>query len=148
MLACSMREIGNIETVRGICGAFGRGDISGVLDRLDETIVWITPGTNAVPMAGKRVGIDEVRGFFDLLSQRMTFSVFEAREFIAQGNRVIALVHYEGRDNKTGRSFVAESAMLWTLGNGKALRFREYTDTEALANAARSGGDLQVHGAA
>jgi len=132
-----MREIANIETVRSICAAFTRGDLQGVLDRMDETIVWIVPGTTAVPMAGKRTGIEEVRHFFEELSERLTFLVFEPREFIAQGNRVMVLVHYEGRDNQTGKPFAAESAMLWTIGNGRAIRFREYTDTEALASAAR-----------
>ncbi len=144
MLAVSMRETANIETVRAIYSAFGRGDVAGVLERLDETIVWITPGSKAAPMAGRRRGIEEVREFFERLAERMTFTVFAAREFLAQGNRVIALVHYEGRDNVTGRSFEAESAMLWTIGNGKAIRFQEYTDTEALVEAARPG-DLQVH---
>lgn len=132
-----MREIANIDTVRAVYAALGRGDIAGALDRLDETIVWITPGSEAVPMAGKRRGIEEVRGFFEALAHRVTFTVFEAREFLAQGNRVIALAHYEGRDNVTGKAFRAESAMLWTIGNNKALRFQEYTDTEALAEAAR-----------
>jgi ketosteroid isomerase-like protein len=139
-----MREVANIDTVRSVYSAFGRGDLPGILELLDETIVWITPGSTAVPLSGKRRGIDAVRGFFEQLAQRMTFTVFEAREFLAQGNRVIALVHYEGRDNTTGRPFTAEAAMLWTIGNGRVLRFQEYTDTEALAEAARPG-DLQVH---
>lgn len=137
MLTFSMRELTNIETVRAVYAALGRGDLGGVLERLDETIVWITPGSAAVPLAGRRRGIEEVRGFFEQLAQRITFTVFEAREFIAQGNRVIALVRYEGRNNETGRTFSAESAMLWTIGNGRAVRFQEYTDTEALAAAAR-----------
>src|SRR5262249_17761643 len=132
-----MREIANIETVRSICAAFTRGDLQGMLDRMDETIVWVVPGSPAVPMAGKRTGIEEVRRVFEQLAERLTFRVFEPREFIAQGNRVVALVHYEGRDNATGHAFEAESAMLWTIGNGRAIRFREYTDTEALAVAAR-----------
>jgi uncharacterized protein len=137
-----MREIANIETVRGICAALGRGDFARVLDRLDETIVWITPGSNAAPMSGRRRGIEEVRGFFEQQSQSLTLTVFELREFLAQGNRVIALVHYEGRVNATGRTFSTESAMLWTLGNGRALRFQEYTDTEALAEAARDAVEI------
>jgi ketosteroid isomerase-like protein len=66
--------------------------------------------------------------------------VFEPREFIAQVNRVVAFVNYEGRDKTTGRSFTADAAMLWSFGDGKVIRFQEYTDTEALANASRSGG--------
>jgi ketosteroid isomerase-like protein len=132
-----MREIANIETVRAIYAAFKRGDVQGILERMDETIVWVVPGSEAVPMSGRRSGIDEVRRFFEQLSERLTFRVFESREFIAQGNRVVALIHYEGQDNMTGQPFDAESAMLWTIANGKAIRFREYTDTEALAMAAR-----------
>jgi ketosteroid isomerase-like protein len=132
-----MREQANIETVRAMYAAFGRGDIPALMDRMDEEIVWITPGSREVPMAGQRRGVAEVREFFEELGRRLTFTVFEAREYIAQGNRVVVLVHYEGRNNATGRKFEAESAMLWTLGNGRAIRFREYTDTEALAEAAR-----------
>ena len=143
MLSVSMREIANIETVRSIYAALGRGDLAGVLECLDETVVWIRPGSASVPLSGKRRGVDEVRTFFEQLAGRITITVFEPREFLAQGNRVVALAHYEGRDKTTGRSFSAESAMLWTIGNGKVLRFQEYTDTEALAAAAQPG-DLQV----
>jgi ketosteroid isomerase-like protein len=139
-----MREVANIETVRSLYAAFGRGDVAGVLERLDETVVWISPGSEAVPLSGRRRGVEEVRAFFEQLAQNVTFTVFQAREFLAQGNRVIALVHYEGRNRTTGREFTAESAMLWTLGNGRVLRFQEYTDTEALAEAARPG-ELQAH---
>ena len=139
-----MREVANIETIRSLYAAFGRGDIASVLERLDETVVWISPGSPAVPLSGRRRGVEEVRAFFEELAQNVTFTVFQAREFLAQGNRVIALVHYEGKNRKTGRDFAAESAMLWTLGNGRVLRYQEYTDTEALAEAARPG-ELQVH---
>jgi uncharacterized protein len=142
-----MRESANIETIRSVSAAFARGDIAGVLKHLDETIVWITPGSAAVPIAGTRHGIDDVRRFFEALDRRMEFSVFQTRELLAQGNRVVALMHYEGRDRVTGRGFSADSAMVWTFGNGKALRFQEYTDTEALAAAAMPS-DTHAFGAA
>jgi uncharacterized protein len=141
-----MRETGNSETIRATYAAFQRGDIAGVLKNMDESIVFTTPGSAAVPMAGTRRGIEEVRRFFEDLERRMEFTVFDVRELLAQGNRVVALVHYEGRDKKTGRGFTADSAMLWTLGNGKAIRFQEYTDTEALAAAAQPS-EIQALGA-
>jgi ketosteroid isomerase-like protein len=146
MLERRMREQANIETVRAIYAAFGRGDLAALLERMDEEIVWITPGSPAVPLAGRRRGMEEVRQFFEQLAARVTFTAFEAREYIAQGNRVVVLARYEGRNNETGRNFAAEAAMLWTIGNGKAIRFQEYTDTEALAAAARPN-DTQVQGA-
>lgn len=142
-----MRESGNIDTVRAVYAAFQRGDIPGVLKGLDETIVWTTPGSSAAPMSGTRRGVEEVRRFFEDLERRIEFTTFDVGELLAQGNRVVALIHYEGRDKITGRGFTADSAMVWTLGNGKALRFQEYTDTEALAAAARPS-DTQAFGAA
>lgn len=131
-----MKELGNIETVRSIYSAFSRGDISGILTHFDEAIVFTVPGSPAIPWSGVRRGVEEVRCFFEDLARRLEFSVFQHLDFIAQGNRVVALIHYEGRDRTTSRGFSAESAMLWTFGNGKAIRFLEYTDTEALAAAA------------
>ncbi len=141
-----MKETRNIETIRSIYSAFGRGDISSILNQMDEGMVFIVPGSSAVPLAGTRTGLHEVRRFFEDLERRMEFFTFEPREFIAQGNRVVVLAHYEGRNRVTGRSFSAESAMLWTIGNGKAIRYQEYTDTEALAKAARPA-DTQAFGA-
>ena len=45
-----MREVANIDTVRSLYSAFGRGDLAGILERLDETIVWITPGEPPMPL--------------------------------------------------------------------------------------------------
>src|SRR4051812_5250796 len=100
-----MKETGNIATVRSIYAAFGRGDIPAILGQMDEGMVLIVPGSPAVPVAGARRGLQDVRRFFEDLERRTEFSVFEPREYIAQGNRVVALVHYEGRDKMTGRSF-------------------------------------------
>jgi ketosteroid isomerase-like protein len=143
-----MKESVNIETVKTMYAAFGRGDIAGVLKHMDESIVFTIPGSSAVPLAGARNGLREVQRFFEDLERRQEFTIFEPRDFIAQANRVVALVHYEGRDKVTGRSFIADSAMLWTFGDGKAIRFQEYTDTEAFANAARVGGTQATGGAA
>ncbi len=137
-----MRESHNIECVRSIYSAFKRGDISGILRCMDETIVFIVPGSSAVPLAGTRRGLEQVRDYYRELADRVAYTLFEQREMIAQGNRVVALIHYEGRYKPDGGAFAVDSAMLWTLGNGRALRFQEFTDTEALVRAARESGSL------
>jgi ketosteroid isomerase-like protein len=131
-----MRESQNIETVRHIYAALVRGDIPGMIECMDEAIVVLMPGSPAVPTAGVRRGVGEVERFLEEWRGQVEFSVFDTREFIAQGNRVVALIHYEGRYRPTGKPFSADSAALWTLGNGRAIRFQEFTDTEALAKAA------------
>jgi uncharacterized protein len=136
-----MKESQNIDTVRSMYAAFLRGDISGILQHMDESIVFVQPGSAAIPTSGTRRGLREVERFFEDLRAMMELTAFEMREYIAQGNRVVALIHYEGRYKPTGKNFAADAAALWTLGNGKAIRFQEFTDTEALAKAA----DQQSH---
>jgi len=132
-----MNESRNIDAVRSMYGAFLRGDISGILQQMDESIVCLLPGSPAIPTSGTRRGLREVGRFFEDLRSLVEFTAFDVREYIAQGNRVVALLHYEGRYKPTGRNFAADAAALWTLGNGKAIRLQEFTDTEALARAAR-----------
>lgn len=132
-----MQEQANVQSVSAMYAAFARHDISGILVHMDESIFFLIPGSPAVPLSGARRGLRQVRCFFEELDARCEFSSFEPRDFIAQGNHVVALVRYEGRDRTTGRAFSAASAMVWSFGNGKAIRFQEFTDTEALANAAR-----------
>ena len=50
---------------------------------------------------------------------------------------MVALVHYEAQYKPTGKCFAADAAALWTLANGGAIRFQEFTDTEALVEAAK-----------
>jgi ketosteroid isomerase-like protein len=130
-----MKESHNIDTVRSMYTAFLRGDTAAVLERMDESIVLLMPGSPTIPTAGTHRGLQEVERFFDIVRERLEFTTFEVKEYIAQGNRVVALIHYEGRNRQTGRGFTADSAMLWTIGNGRAIRCQEFTDTEALAKA-------------
>ena len=125
----------NVRIVQRMYHAFLQRDVPGILAHLHDDVTWTVPGSAAVPMAGVRRGLTEVRQFFEVVENSLHFSRFEPREYIAQGNRVVTLVRYEGHLKATGKTFAADSAMVWTLEQGKALAFQEYTDTEAFAQA-------------
>ena len=59
------------------------------------------------------------------------------REFIAQSDKVVALVYAEQAVRATGRTFVNHEAHVWTFRNGKVARFQIYYDTAAAAAAHR-----------
>lgn len=63
----------------------------------------------------------------------------EPREFIEQGNKVVALGYWECKMKKTGKISKEDWAMAFTFKNGKVSRFQQYSDTyrevEALSNA-------------
>jgi ketosteroid isomerase-like protein len=135
-----MHEDRNIKTVQSGYDAFNRGDIPGLLSHLSESVVWTIPGSKALPLSGTRHGRNEVRQFFEQLKNTIHFSVFNVVEYIAQDDRVVALVHYEGKYLGSGRAINCDACMVWTVENGKLTKFVEYTDTEAHANAALAVG--------
>lgn len=130
-----MAEHDNVRIVRDAYDAFGRGDITGVLDRLTDDVEWISAGSSEIPFAGRRRGRDQVREFFSLLAANLEFQTFEPREFIAQGETVVVLGHEVARAKTTNRQMTGEWAMVFRMRDGKIARFQDYSDTENAAAA-------------
>ena len=47
-----------------------------------------------VPTAGERRGKASVGEFFKIVSEQVNFLRFEPKEFVAQGDKVVAIGHY------------------------------------------------------
>jgi ketosteroid isomerase-like protein len=131
-----MQETQNIKLVQDAYAAFGRGDVQGILDRLDDGIIWkgVYGAGPHVPTSGERRGKPEVAEFFKQVAENVNFSRFEPKEFIATGDKVVALGHYTA-STPIGKTFDSDFAMVFTLRNGKVIEFQEFMDSAA-ANAA------------
>lgn len=131
-----MSEQANVRTVVEAYTSFKNGDIESVLKVLTADVEWITPGPpELMPVAGKRRGRDEVAQFFSTLNEQEEVLMFHPEEYIAQGDKVIALIKYRGRVKATGKSVEADLVHIFTLGNGKVRSFREFYDTAAVLDA-------------
>jgi ketosteroid isomerase-like protein len=128
-----MQEADNTRVVQEAYAAFGRGDIQGILNTLHDDILWkpVYGAASYVPTAGERRGKASVKQFFELVAQSMTFDQFEPREFVAQGNAVVALGHYRGRA-KNGGQFESDWVMVFAFRGNKIVQFQEFTDSAAL----------------
>jgi hypothetical protein len=114
---------------------FKTGNIDALLDLMSDDITWELPEVEGVPFAGKRTGRASVGQFFQTVGELQESLRFEPREMIAEGDKVIALGSYDWRVKTTGREFSGDFAHVWTIRDGKAVAFHEYTDTAACANA-------------
>lgn len=132
-----MTENENTNIVQNVYGNFKAGEIKALLDLLSEDIEWQLPEIENVPFAGKRRGHEQMGQFFASLVDTQEVQLFEPREFIAQGEKVVALGHYAWRVKSTGREFGGDFAHVFTILNGKVVRFHEYMDTAAAAAAHR-----------
>jgi ketosteroid isomerase-like protein len=131
-----MQEAENTKLIKDAYAAFLEQDFSGLLAKFDEQIVWkpVTGAAPHVPMAGERRGIPAVAEFFRIVAANLQFSQFEPQQFIAQGDKVIALGHYIAKAS-TGGSLESDFAMVFTVRNGKVTEFQEFLDSAALNTA-------------
>jgi len=129
-----MSDAENTKVVRDAYAAFGRGDITTLLGYMTDDVQWqpvIGTGSH-VPFSGARTGKAAVAEFFKQVAETEDFEQFEPREFVAQGDMVVAIGHYRAKTKATGRTFDSPFAMVFTLRNGKIAAFREFTDSAAI----------------
>ena len=92
-----------------------------------------------VPVGGTYHGVEEAGRFFSSLGDAQEPRHFEPEEFIAQGEKVVALGHYAWHVEATAREWESDFAHVFSVRDGKIARFQEYTDTAAIAEAFRGG---------
>lgn len=132
-----MNEQQNTAVIKQAYAAFGRGDIPALLALVDENVDWqpVLGAGPEVPASGRRRGRAEVGHFFELLGKSTSFSIFDPREFVAQGDKVVALGHYTAKAIPTGGAFDSDWVMVFTLKNGKVVKFAEFSDSAQLNRA-------------
>jgi ketosteroid isomerase-like protein len=108
-----------------------RPDLQPLLSLYADDVEWHVPEMEDVPFAGPRKGIAGVRDFLTAVTEDLEVLQFEPREYIAQGDKVVALGRYSWRVKATGREFSSDFAHVCTVRDGKIVRFHEYMDTAA-----------------
>lgn len=56
-------------------------------------------------------------------------------EILDAGEKIVALGHYSGKYNASGKTMRVPFAHVWTLSDGKIVKFVQYTDTLKVSEA-------------
>ena len=118
-----------VDIVRRSYEAFARDDMDGVLADMHPNIEWHQ--AQGLPHGGYYRGIDEVRrNIFDPLDDEW-WDEFDADpdEFLDAGDQVVVLGRYRGVAKATGKRLDVPFVHVWTLRDGRAVRFRQFLDT-------------------
>jgi uncharacterized protein len=123
--------------VRSFYDALGRGDVAAVLSLLDAEVEW-TEAERFPYYGGTWHGPQAVVDNL-LVPLSKDWEGFSAKvdEVIAQGERVVSLGTYSGTFRKSGRSFSARFAHVWSVRNNKLAKFNMHTDTAKVLEAVR-----------
>jgi uncharacterized protein len=105
----------NTELVQQGYQHFKNGDIQGLLGLLSEDVEWTQFEIEGVPFSGTRRGPERVGEFFSQVFDTEEPLHFEPREFVAQGDKVVALGDYAWRVKSTGREYETDFVHVFTV---------------------------------
>jgi ketosteroid isomerase-like protein len=134
-MSATMSEQDTVGVVRRAYENFKTGNIAGILDSVTDDVDWRLPEIGGAEFSGQRRGRESVGGFFSSLAEQQETVSFEPREFVAQGDKVVALGNYRWRVKKNGREYGGEWAHVFTIRDGRIAAFHEYMDSAAAAAA-------------
>jgi uncharacterized protein len=126
----------NVAVVKGIYEAFGSGDVPAAVAAMSPAIEWNEaenfPYSDGNPYRGPDAILAGV--FARIFEEWDGFGVVP-EQFHDAGDTVIMTGRYTGTCKATGRAMNPQVAHIWTLADGKAVRFQQLVDTLAVARA-------------
>jgi uncharacterized protein len=125
----------NLEIVQAGYNSFLQGNIEGILDLLNDDITWELPSSAGVPFSGVFSGKKGVLDFFQQIAANNEFHEFNVTDFIADGDKVVALGSLKATSKTTGKTSSNKWAHFWQLKDGKVIRHYEYADTAEIKKA-------------
>jgi uncharacterized protein len=128
----------NIETVRGIYAAFGKGDVGAILAKISPDVEWEPGyGNDDVPWLRSGHGTAAAVRFFETL-RGFDVKRFDVLSIAGEGDWVVGLVHIELTWRETGRTIVEPcEPHVWRFDkDGKVVMMRHAADTRQHARVA------------
>src|SRR5437764_13817650 len=112
----------NVATLRRGYEALNRGDVSEVMALIDDEITWdpgeLTP--DSASATGGRAGFESlIRSWIEAFDH---FRI-EPVDVLEHPPFLVAVVHQSGRGRASGLDIAIEIAHVWTVGDGRAVRF-------------------------
>ena len=124
-----------IADIKQLYTSLGERDYEAVMSNLADDCVWIVADNSPLADRSPYNGIAEIRsGVFERLTGGFDKLIFETDEiFEGEGQRIIALGYYYGKFHGAVDEFRAQVAHVWTLSDGRAVKFQQYLDTLQVA---------------
>lgn len=110
---------------------FLKGDIQGVLDMCSDDIEWTSADLPSIPFAGAFHGKAGVSDFFQKLAATVEFLDYQPQSFIADEDKVAVTGVSTVRVRATGATYDDIWVHIFTMKNGKTVRFEQFHNTAA-----------------
>jgi ketosteroid isomerase-like protein len=138
-----MNEQQNVQAVQTIYATLERRDLPGAMAYFNEDVDWRAYSPD-LSLSAPRKGHAGVVDYFTKLSQTLNVEEFQVREYVAQDDKVIALGNITTSWHATGQKLAESFAMVWTLRNGKVVRFQGYVSPTPMVSPTPSPANTRI----
>jgi ketosteroid isomerase-like protein len=130
----------NVQFVKSVYDAFGRGDIPSVLGAMSPDIKWYeAEGNPYMPSGEAWIGPDAVlNNLIMRIGAEWDGFTIHPRAFHGAGDSVILEARYSGTYKPTGKKADVQVCHVWDVKAGKLTRFQQYVDTARLQDLMRA----------
>ena len=120
-----------VELLSDLYESLGKGDVPGVLGSMDESIKWREAESNPYRPTGEPwVGPDAiVDNLFVKLAEEWDGFTVHPLSYHDAGDVVVVEARYTGTYKDTGKPLDAQVCHVWTVNDGKVVKFQQYVDT-------------------
>jgi ketosteroid isomerase-like protein len=126
----------NVDLLKQGYQNFADGNVEAVLAVFHPDIEWIQcTGFPFITGDGRYVGPNAVvENIFAPIPVHYDGFNIEIQEFLESGDKVVMIGHYRGVWKETGKEFKANATHVWTVKDGKMMRFFQAVDTAEIIN--------------
>ena len=128
----------SLELVRAAYRAFATRDIDSLLRLVSPAVEWGEPVDPLIPTSGTRNGLSGVLEWLRIGQDTETILAFEPSRFLADGDTVAVICRTTVVARSTGRTYDTDFVHVVTVDDGRIVRFQEFFDTWAAAEAFRA----------
>jgi ketosteroid isomerase-like protein len=132
-----MSETANVQLIRQLYDAMSKGDLEAALAMMTDDVTFVVPGPPEIGAAGTWRGHTGVHDRFVRLRETQENQSIDIREFVAQGNRIVVLLHVVAKARPTGKKFESDIVHVFTIRDGRIASLVDFFDTAALVDANR-----------
>jgi uncharacterized protein len=118
----------NVEVVRRIYAGWVPGSSPAESNLLDPDIEWVNPSDALEP--GTRTGIEVFSSIIEELNDTIGDFRMDVERFIDAGDRVVVVATMRGRGRASGVGIQRRHGSVWTIRDGKAVRFQWFYEPD------------------
>ena len=127
----------NLEIIKGVYDAFATGDFPAFLNAMDPKIEWNEAENFPYADGNPYIGADAiVQGVFARIGADWEYFTLSDHVYhVTLDALVIVTGRYNAKHRVTGKVIRAQFMHMWTLENGRIIRYQQYADTLQVAQA-------------